>query len=479
VTIAGGILCPDGIVLCADTQETIGTFKRQVPKLVELPLVSPDVRAVAVGSTDDAVFLDGLLEKLSSEIDLTDGHLAQVRDAIEDTVLKYCSKVWPLYTTPESRPLAHLLLGLKTIDGLSLLEVLTPNVRNIPKFEFVGDGKDIANYKAKHFFTAVMPAEVAAGVLAFILAVVKDNNVFCGGPTQMAVIRSDGSISHKDDEEIKRIAATLTWWDYYSNRLGAIFPFIHINGKPALEYLGSVDAKSDFLNDKNLERVLFGLFSRFSGNADGPVAISIEDWAAQVGHVARGALNAKDVAVFDEIAKAAKTIEDFSTRFNPGTIDSELKLSLNAFINAYNRALVVCKQWRVLVEQHQEAVADTNSMELALGELRTTRNNLRDVSSRVLGIQEPLELETPENKSLALMLNTFAQSVLLLQQAEIPLHDASIVGDEEHTRFMLAVKEMAYMGQQANEAMARGDIEAVNRHLASAISRISPKQLGS
>lgn len=69
MTIAAGILCPDGIVLCADTQETIGTFKRIRPKLVELPIVCGDVSAVVVGSTDNAVFLDELVEKISEAID--------------------------------------------------------------------------------------------------------------------------------------------------------------------------------------------------------------------------------------------------------------------------------------------------------------------------------------------------------------------------------------------------------------------------
>jgi hypothetical protein len=50
VTIAAGVMCPDGIVMCADSQETVGEYLKVFkPKLIELPLVSPDVRVVVVG----------------------------------------------------------------------------------------------------------------------------------------------------------------------------------------------------------------------------------------------------------------------------------------------------------------------------------------------------------------------------------------------------------------------------------------------
>ena len=50
MTIIAGFKCSEGIVICADTQETIGTSKRSVPKLRFEPFGGPhegDTLAIA------------------------------------------------------------------------------------------------------------------------------------------------------------------------------------------------------------------------------------------------------------------------------------------------------------------------------------------------------------------------------------------------------------------------------------------------
>src|ERR1039458_9533332 len=68
MTICAGMLCTDGIILCADAMEAVGGVHRSVEKLVELAVVSDDLHAVAVSATDDVVFSDALLEKISESL---------------------------------------------------------------------------------------------------------------------------------------------------------------------------------------------------------------------------------------------------------------------------------------------------------------------------------------------------------------------------------------------------------------------------
>lgn len=366
MTIAAGILCPDGVVLCADMQETIGEFKRLRPKLQELQLSSPYVKAVAVGSTQDSIFLDGLIEKISEAIDLSDGHLSSVRQAIEKSVRKYCKDILHLYASQNDRPVTQILIGLKTIDALALLDIYTPNVSNVSHFEFIGTGYDLAGYKAKQFLGAKMPVDVAAGIAAYILEVVKDNNIHCGGPTEMTLIRADGTIDHKSHDFCRRAGSTLRIWDYYANRLGSIIPLLSIGGRSATDMLLDAESDQSFLNDDKFERLLFSLIeSRIGGEL-----ISVEDWATQLAVVTnRGAVNVPDANTYDVLIDTKAVLEKSIDQWRTGLLAPNLKEPVNALIHKHNETLSSYLRWRELASSHKSAFNERNSLNKLLSEL--------------------------------------------------------------------------------------------------------------
>jgi len=202
MSIAAAIVCKDGIVLCADSQETLDQyFKVHKPKLVELPLVSPDLKVVVVGA-GDGMFIDVLIEKISEKIDLAIPNEGAVQGAIDLAVKEVCASNWPLYATQSDRPQARLLVGVKAVDGLSLFDVATPMVTVADRYTFIGCGYDLALYKAKQVFRPELPAEISAKLLVHILAIVKENVEFCGGDTHLAIITSDGVVDHKSQDYI-------------------------------------------------------------------------------------------------------------------------------------------------------------------------------------------------------------------------------------------------------------------------------------
>ncbi len=70
VTIAIGILCSDGIILCADSQESVDEYSKiSRPKVFELNLLDDGVKAVLAGA-GNSVFIDALRSKLESALDL-------------------------------------------------------------------------------------------------------------------------------------------------------------------------------------------------------------------------------------------------------------------------------------------------------------------------------------------------------------------------------------------------------------------------
>jgi hypothetical protein len=204
MSIAAAIKCTDGIVLCADSQETIGQYtKVHKPKLVDLALVSPDVKAVVVGA-GDSVFMDVLLEQISIKVDLAIPNSGAIQSAIDSAVKETCADNWPLYSTQTDKPQAELLIGLRAVDGLFLFDVVTPMVRSVDPYMFIGCGCELALYKAKQIFRTPMPCEISAKLLIHVLDVVKENVEFCGGDTHVAVITANGKVDHKTPDYVTR-----------------------------------------------------------------------------------------------------------------------------------------------------------------------------------------------------------------------------------------------------------------------------------
>lgn len=252
MTICAGMLCTDGIVLCSDSLEAVGTVHRAVNKLVELPIASDDLQVIAVMATDDGVFSDALLEKISDKLNFSTGTFASAKDAIEDATLEYCQSIWSVLDSSQMKPAAEMLIGLRTVDDLRLLHLATPTVRTIETPEFIGYGRELAIYKAGQYRLKDMPTETAAPIIAYIVDVVKNNSNFCGRPTDLAILRRDGSVEHKSQDYIatttqgyKSIGWLIDTW---------VFPFLPLivaeTGNDALTMIGKLgEPKSDW-NEK-------------------------------------------------------------------------------------------------------------------------------------------------------------------------------------------------------------------------------------
>lgn len=242
MTICGAMLCTDGIVLCADTLEAVGGVHRSVEKLVELPIVSDDLHAVAVSATEDGVFSDALLEKISDRLNRCDGTFASAKTAIEDATLEYCAAIWRVLDSSQTKPTAQILIGLKTVDDLRLLQVSTPTVRAIEGWEFIGYGAELGIYKAGQYGLRNMPTDTAAPIITYIVDVVKNNSNFCGRPTSLAILHRNGNVEHKGQDYIakttqgyKSLGWLLDTW---------IFPFLPLivsdAGEDVLSMIGKL-----------------------------------------------------------------------------------------------------------------------------------------------------------------------------------------------------------------------------------------------
>lgn len=197
------MLAKDGIVLAADSLETVDEYLKVFkPKLVELPLISSDLKCVVVGA-GDGPFVDEIMEEISEALDLIEPSTSAAKQAIQRVVTKTCNRVWPLYTRQVDKPQATLLIGLRGNDGLCLLEAPVPMIKAVDRYTFIGAGRVLAIYKAKQLMPDGVPLHVGIPLLTHILDTVSKNADGCGGDTHLAVIHPDGTVEHKSQDYLK------------------------------------------------------------------------------------------------------------------------------------------------------------------------------------------------------------------------------------------------------------------------------------
>jgi 20S proteasome alpha/beta subunit len=245
VTIVAGVMCPDGIVLAADSQETVGdSLKVFKPKLVELRLISPDLKAVIVAS-GNGTFVDVLVERISEQLDLANPYIAPAKQAIQQAVTQVCAEIWPHYTSQVDKPEARLIIGLRAIDGLTMLDAFVPMVKTADPYAFIGWGGSLATYKAKQMSLAGLPVEVTVNLIVHILDVVKDNVEFCGGPTRLAVITADGGVEHKDQQHLTDVAKAYKAVAWLLDRIPSLLPVLMVPDGTKTLLTAAAEIKAD------------------------------------------------------------------------------------------------------------------------------------------------------------------------------------------------------------------------------------------
>lgn len=209
VTICAGFRSQYGVVLCTDSQETIGAMKFDAPKLVTKPDVGSEddqVRMLFAGA-GDGPFIDKLVEGMwKSAISGPDMHCEKILQRIEDRNLEIHDKYWRVYPK-EDRPLAHILFAILTDDSNPrLFRAMGPIINEVESYAFVGYGLELGTFLAENFRPDTVDIEEDVSAALFILENAKKYVDSCGGDTQIAALMIDGSISTLWSTSTSRLA---------------------------------------------------------------------------------------------------------------------------------------------------------------------------------------------------------------------------------------------------------------------------------
>jgi 20S proteasome alpha/beta subunit len=216
MTIAAGFVCADGIVLCADTQETTGYTKNNTEKIRHW---KDDGLCIAITGAGDAELIETVGERIQhalvweyspKEIRWTD----QVRDIIQQEI----SSAFERYIAPyaafprDDWPGCDLLIVVTVKNEVNNYECLfKASGTTVRQIEFggdcVGSGLILAKSLMERFCSSFMDLDELVLAMCYVMFQTKKWVEGCGGNTDLIVSSFSrdlfGGISSRDIESLE------------------------------------------------------------------------------------------------------------------------------------------------------------------------------------------------------------------------------------------------------------------------------------
>lgn len=227
MTIVAGFRTYEGIVLCADTQETVNNLsKRNVPKLIFQPageygqtkaLSSDDLAVAFCGAADNGPFVDKLVEIAWEDAQLGSS-LDEVCLLIEGSIKKTYKEYGLIFQTGFC-PSTELIYGVKMFGSSKLFSATGPVVVEKQTYYSGGAGYYLADFLASRMYHDGMNLRQCVILAAYILYQAREHVDGCGGDSQIAILRDDGVSGKVDWVRIEAINKMVRWEDAELGRL--------------------------------------------------------------------------------------------------------------------------------------------------------------------------------------------------------------------------------------------------------------------
>jgi len=189
MTIAAGIACADGTLICADSEVSYAPSKRQREKVYSF-----ENHLLLTGS-GNGDFMKMAFDKLCDEYKSSRPvNPSDARQILETLVLKiHQEHIFSFYqaTDPE-RPSLNLIVASRCKDGrLALVRTRDTAAILVDRYEATGSGEDLFEYWARLFYRSTLTMDLMSYLTLFILREVKSNVMGCGGDSHIVWMPKD------------------------------------------------------------------------------------------------------------------------------------------------------------------------------------------------------------------------------------------------------------------------------------------------
>jgi len=195
MTIAAGFHCSDGIVICADTEQTDQMGKYQREKIFNF---QDQLILTGAGHSD---FIKMAFDKLCDEYRLSQpSNPSDARVIVERMILDLYEKhIFRFYQAGDlNRPSIDLIIAMRCSSGQpAMIKTLETATVLGGFFESVGIGKPLFEYWAQLLYWPTLTMDIVSFLCAFILQEVKRNVYACGGHSLVFGMPRDASRTGK------------------------------------------------------------------------------------------------------------------------------------------------------------------------------------------------------------------------------------------------------------------------------------------
>jgi 20S proteasome alpha/beta subunit len=203
MTIAIGIRGNEGIVLAADSQETIsGYVKSNKGKIYTSIYPRKSVCAFVGSGTSD--YIATAIEKACIGIGELET-IVEIEKTLENNLLDFFDKHlarWSFFAETE-RPTVELLIAVSTVNGeFGLFHYSGTSFHQVSK-KAIGAGIILADSLLSEYGSELASVESSSSVAIYILSRVKKRVDTCGGFTQIVAFKENANFALTDSRDIE------------------------------------------------------------------------------------------------------------------------------------------------------------------------------------------------------------------------------------------------------------------------------------
>lgn len=219
LTIAAGFTCDEGLVLCADTQETITGYVKTDTEKIRVFLGLQNMVFTGAGDSDlIEMTIEEIYRALSNHDPTAIWPLEKVfRDALSEVFRK---RIGPYSVFPSGDPdrpdIPDLLIGVQLSSATLLYKARGTKLRRIRGAECVGAGLVLAKNLIARLFDPSMSLAQTGIIAAYILHRVKTGVDSCGGKSDILLLSNrDKKIDRIQTKEIQTLEAYFEDFDSF------------------------------------------------------------------------------------------------------------------------------------------------------------------------------------------------------------------------------------------------------------------------
>lgn len=222
MTIVAGFKCKDGIVLCADTQETIEHTKIQTPKLRFEPrdeenYDGTDELMTVFAGAGQGPFIDKLIDRAWEDVQLATNFDEACDEAEKSIKLTY--KEYGQIFQNGYCPYAELIYGIKMNGKSALFRADGAVVNEKKEYTAGGTGLYLSNFLCSRMYSRNFTIPQAIILASYVLFQAIEHLDGCGGEQHIAVLRNNGESEVIDPVTLGGIITQLKHLDKEAARI--------------------------------------------------------------------------------------------------------------------------------------------------------------------------------------------------------------------------------------------------------------------